>query len=215
MFLYGNDVTAPLAGVSGRPQGQRLPAALYGWNTFGACAGVLTCQFLLLPFHWSQLDILADAGPEPRHCRTLSHHRSWRSAGGFAHAQGRGSEPDQAARKVNQAAAPTSTTLALLLTCAVLSGLLAGALEGDMFKRINLVVSTSPGALGPAISFWAILAIFLSSAFVWRAIRLRMIHIKIAFVAAAVYFYAAWRLMYPTLIGRLESRYIPINEHSA
>ena len=81
-----------------------------------------------------------------------------------------------------------------------------------MFKRINLVVSNSPGALGPAISFWAILGIFLASAFVWQATRLRMIHIKIAFVCAAIYFYAAWRLMYPGVIDRLQSRYMPIDE---
>ena len=210
-FLMG--MTLPLLSQAflDAPQGPRLPAALYGWNTFGACAGVLTCQFLLLPFlghsstFWLMLGLnLAIAG--------------------FFLITGRGDLPvasltpnaagrnlDQAARKVDQEAAPTSTTLALLLTCVVLSGLLAGALEGDMFKRINLVVSTNPGALGPAISFWAILAIFLASAFVWRAVRLRMMHIKIAFVAAAVYFYAAWRLMYPTLIGRLTARYIPIN----
>jgi spermidine synthase len=81
-----------------------------------------------------------------------------------------------------------------------------------MFKRINLVVSNSPGALGPAISFWAILGIFVASAFVWRATRLRMVHIKIAFVSAAIYFYAAGRLMYPGVIYRLQSRYMPMNE---
>src|SRR5665213_3621468 len=104
--------------------------------------------------------------------------------------------PSATNQHANLAPPPTSTNLARLLTCAVLSGLLAGALEGDMFKRINLVVSNSPGALGPAISFWAILGIFLASAFVWRAPRLRLIHIKIAFVSAAIYFYAAWRLIY-------------------
>lgn len=187
------------------PGGPRLPAALYAWNTFGACAGVLACQFLLLPFigHSSTFWLMLGLNL---------------GIAGLFLITGRGDLPvasltlNAASQNVNQAAAPTSTSLALLLTCAVLSGLLAGALEGDMFKRINLVVSNSPGALGPAISFWAILAIFLSSAFVWRATRLRMTHIKIAFVSAAVYFYAAWRLMYPTVIGRLESRYIPINE---
>ena len=187
------------------PGGPRLPAALYGWNTFGACAGVLACQFLLLPFighsctFWLMLGLNLGIA-------------------GFFLITGSGDLPvpsltlNAASQNVNQATAPTATNLALLLTCAVLSGLLAGALEGDMFKRINLVVSNSPGALGPAISFWAILAIFLASAFVWHATRLRMIHIKIAFVSAAIYFYAAWRLMYPGMINRLQSRYMPINE---
>lgn len=185
------------------PGGQRFPSALYSWNTLGACAGVLACQFLLLP--------------------SIGHSATFRlmlglnlGIAGFFLVAGRGDlsaaslTPKGATQNAKQAATPASTNLALLLICAVLGGLLAGALEGDMFKRINLVVSNSPGALGPAISFWAILAIFLSSVFVWRATRLRMIHIKIAFVFAAAYYYAAWRLMYPTIIGRLESRFIPM-----
>ena len=132
------------------PGGSRLPAALYGWNTFGACAGVLACQFLLLPSigHSSTFWLMLALNL---------------GIAGFFLITGRGDLPvasfalDATSQNVNQATTPTTTNLALLLTCAVLSGLLAGALEGDMFKRINLVVSNSPGALGPAISFWAIL----------------------------------------------------------
>ena len=49
-FLMGT--TFPLLSqvLLDAPGGPRLPAALYGWNTFGACAGVIACQFLLLPF---------------------------------------------------------------------------------------------------------------------------------------------------------------------
>jgi spermidine synthase len=187
------------------PQGPRLPAALYGWNTFGACAGVLACQFLLLPLigHSSTFWLMLGLNL---------------GLAGFFLITGRGDLPlpsltlNADGLSVNQATAPNATNPGLLLTCAALSGLLAGALEGDMFKRINLVVSNNPGALGPAISFWAILGIFLASTFVWHAKRLRMIHIKIAFVFAAIYFYAAWRLMYPALTNRLESRYEPIGE---
>jgi hypothetical protein len=180
------------------PGGQRFPAALYGWNTFGACVGVLACQFAAAAVHWSQCHVLADAGLNL-------------GIAGFFLITGRGDLPvaslalNAASQVVNQASSPTPTNLSLLLTCAVLSGLLAGALEGDMFKRVNLVVSNSPGALAAAISFWAILGIFLASTFVWHATRLRMIHIKLAFVSAAIYFYAAWRLMYPSVIDRLES----------
>lgn len=187
------------------PGGSRFPAALYGWNTFGACAGVLACQFLLLP--------------------SIGHSSTFRlmlglnlGIAGFFLITGRGDlpvaslAPDPASQNVKHATIPTAANLTLLVTCAVLSGLLAGALEGDMFKRVNLVVSNSPGALGPAISFWAILGIFLASTFVWNATRLRMIHIKIAFVSAAIYLYVAWWLMYPSVINRLESRYTPINQ---
>jgi spermidine synthase len=207
-FFMGATFPLLSRGLLDAPRGQRLPAALYGWNTFGACVGVLACQFLLLPLighsytFWLMLGLnlgiaglflLTGRGDLPVASLTLN------AAG------------QNVSQNTGHAATPTSSTFALLLTCAVLSGVLAGALEGDMFKRINLVVSNGPGALGPAISFWAILGIFLSSTFVWRATRLRLIHIKIAFASAVIYYYAAWRLMYPIVIGRLESRYKPIN----
>jgi spermidine synthase len=170
------------------PGGSRFPAALYGWNTFGACAGVIACQFLLLPSigHGSTFWLMLGLNL---------------ALAGFFLATGGGGLPLSSDANV-----PTSTGPALPLICAVLSGVLAGALEGDMFKRISLVVSNSPGALGSAISFWAILGIFLASTLVWRVTRLRPIHIKIAFVAAPIYYYAAWRLMYPSIVSRLESR---------
>jgi spermidine synthase len=203
-FLMGTTLPLLSQVFLDAPGGQRLPAALYGWNTFGACVGVLACQFALLP--------------------SIGHSATfWLMQGlnlgiaGFFLITGRGALPvaslalDGASQVGNQASSPTPTNLSLILTCAVLSGLLAGALEGDMFKRVNLVVSNSPGALAAAISFWAILGIFLASTFVWHATRLRMIHIKLAFVSAAIYFYAAWRLMYPSVIDRLQLRYRPID----
>jgi spermidine synthase len=207
-FLMGTTLPLLSQVLLDAPGGPRLPAALYGWNTFGACAGVLACQFLLLPYigHSSTLWLMLGLNL---------------GIAGLFLITGRGAlsaaslTPSAARPNVNRAFVPTSVELALILTCAALSGLLAGALEGDMFKRINLVVANSPGALGPAISFWAILAILLSSALVWRAARLRMIHIKIAFVCAVVYFYAAWWWMYPIIIARLESRYVAMNESGA
>jgi spermidine synthase len=203
-FLMGTTLPLLSQVFLDAPGGQRLPAALYGWNTFGACLGVLACQFALLP--------------------SIGHSATfWLMQGlnlgiaGFFLITGRGALPvaslalDGASQAGNRTSSPPPTNLSLILTCAVLSGLLAGALEGDMFKRVNLVVSNSPGALGAAISFWAILGIFLASTFVWHATRLRMIHIKLAFVSAAIYFYAAWRLMYPSVIDRLQLRYRPID----
>lgn len=199
------------------PTGERLPAALYGWNTLGACTGVLACQFLLLPTvghtstFWLMLALnvgiggfflISGRGSLQLPSLTLSPARS-------PHLPSLAPSPAPESERHGDASAPTN--LALLLTCAVLSGLLSGALEGDLFKRINLVVSNSPGALGPAISFWAILGIFLASAFVWRARRLRMVHIKIAYLCAALYFYGAWRLMYPVLLYRLNARSEAIN----
>ena len=197
-FLMGTTFPLLSQAFLEAPEGARLPSALYSWNTFGACTGVLACQFLLLPFigHSSTFWLML----------ALNF-----SIAAFFLITGRGELPvaslkvRASTQNVNPVTAPIPANLSLLLTSAVLGGFLAGALEGDMFKRINLVISNSPGALGAAISFWAILGIFLASAFVWRAKWLRMLHIKIAFVSAAIYFYAAWRLMYPVIIKRLES----------
>ena len=193
------------------PAGERLPAALYGWNTLGACAGVLACQFLLLPTigHTSTFWLMLGLNVGLAGFFLITGRGSLRAPSLTLHPAGKNDAP--AGESVNQATAAAPTDLTLLLICAVLSGLLAGALEGDLFKRINLVVSNSPGALGPAISFWAILGIFLASALVWRARRLRLLHIKIAYVCATLYFYAAWRLMYPVLIDRLNARAEAIN----
>jgi len=48
-FFMG--VTFPLIcdAFGGQKAGSRFPATLYGWNTLGACLGVLVCQFILLP----------------------------------------------------------------------------------------------------------------------------------------------------------------------
>ncbi|HEY1725909.1 MAG TPA: hypothetical protein VGF89_10820 [Steroidobacteraceae bacterium] len=186
------------------PGGARVPAALYGWNTFGACAGVVACQFLLLPLigHSSTFWLMLGLNLCIAAFFLIT---------GRAHTPAAALIPSGPGKYPDPIVASNSTGLALLLTCALIGGLLGGALEGDMFKRINLVVSNSPGALGPAISFWAILAIFLSSTLVWRMTRLRLLHIKIAFVVAALYYYIAWLLMYPTLVARLEARYVPTN----
>ena len=80
-----------------------------------------------------------------------------------------------------------------LIACAALSGLLAGALEGDMFKRIDFIVVLSPGATMSFISFWAVLGIFLASIIVRHVERIRLAHIKGAYGLAALYYFALWR----------------------
>ena len=80
-----------------------------------------------------------------------------------------------------------------LIACAALSGLLAGALEGDMFKRIDFIVVLSPGATMSFISFWAVLGIFLASILVRHVERIRLAHIKGAYGLAALYYFALWR----------------------
>lgn len=260
------------------PGGARFPAALYAWNTLGACSGVLACQFLLLPWigHGLTYQLMiavnlaiggyflltggapasvgARAGAEARAAsgaaaaatdpgpagsvRPAAHPAGSRAeaaaftAGGsttadaadradpvtgsttaparldrkarrkLARAARREEEGSRPGRRQSPAgsfalAGQESPPPALLITIAALSGLLAGALEGDMFKRISFVVAGNPGALMPFISFWAIIGIFLGSVIVHRWQQLKLWHLKVAVTASALLYYAAWRAMYP------------------
>jgi spermidine synthase len=92
---------------------------------------------------------------------------------------------------------------------AVLSGLLSGALEGDLFKRISFVIEVHPGATMSFVSFWAILAIFLASALVHRLPRLSLTHIKISFVLALAYFAVAAHYI-DAIMGFIDTRFMMI-----
>jgi len=179
-FFMG--VTFPLLcdvyrGVAGN---ERFPSALYGWNTLGACIGVLACLFVLLPW----------AGHE---------RMFWLLAGGNLllglYFLLTGGAP-RAASDIEQphAAQPRpldSSAVALLVTCAVLSGLLAGALEGDLFKRIDFM-SAGTSSVMALIAFWAILAIFLASWTVHAAPAMTLRWIKAAYVTAFIVYLSTW-----------------------
>jgi predicted membrane-bound spermidine synthase/Tfp pilus assembly protein PilF len=143
---------------------ERFPSALYAWNTLGACSGVLACLFLLLLAIGLFFIVLGGARAEDAP-----------SASG-----GNGAPPDAATQGPG-----------LLLTCAVLSGLLAGALEGDMFKRIDFV-SSGDSALMALISFWAILGIFLASWAVRVVSAITLNWIKVAYVVGFCLYAAVW-----------------------
>ena len=182
-------VTFPLLcdAFQSTPGGGRFPAALYAWNTFGACLGVFACQFILIlavghkPTFWlmAVLNILLGfyflvSGGAPAVDESAN----------TARARSQSSQAAEGARPGSGSA---------LVACAVLSGLLAGALEGDMFKRIGFIILLNPGATMSFISFWAVLGIFLASTVVRRAARIRLVHIKVAYCLAALYYYAVWR----------------------
>lgn len=177
-FFMG--VTYPLLCDSFRahPAGPRFPAALYAWNTLGACMGVLACQFVLLPRIGHDATLVAMAGANA----LLG---AW-----FLLAPGRpeaGGSPPHEPAPVELRATP-----AALVLLAGVSGLLAGALEADLFKRASFVIEVAPGATMSFVSFWAILAIFVASAAVRRLPRLPLLAIKVAFAAAAVYALLSW-----------------------
>lgn len=178
-------VTFPLLCATFRSTsgGHRFPAAIYAWNTLGACSGVLAAQFVLLPWlgHkntlWAMVGLNALIGVYFLIVGNVTKIAEADEQATLTPATGNRS-----------ATAEKSATLTMLLMFAALSGLLSGALEGDLFKRISFVIELNPGATMSFISFWAILAIFLASSFVHRFGRLSMGYIKIACVAALFYF---------------------------
>ncbi|MCC5794590.1 MAG: hypothetical protein JJT85_07620 [Chromatiales bacterium] len=66
-----------------------------------------------------------------------------------------------------------------------------------MFKRISFVLADGVGGLMPAISFWAIVAIFLGSFTVHHLPRIGLNTLRVAVPLAVVAYYLLWRAMYP------------------
>ena len=165
------------------PRNGRLPSVLYAWNTIGACIGVLACQFILIPGIGHQPTFWLMAG------LNILLGLYFLASGG---APASDEVADAACATFPSAGAPPRSGSALI-ACAALSGLLAGALEGDMFKRIDFIVVLSPGATMSFISFWAVLGIFLASIIVRHIERIRLAHIKGAYGLAALYYFALWR----------------------
>jgi spermidine synthase len=173
-FFMG--VTFPLLCDRFRRDG-RFPSAIYGWNTLGACAGVLTSEFVLLPTlghgrtFWLLLLVNALLG---------AFFLRWARATGAA--TGSAGKP-----------ALSNTVLpAGLLIFGVLSGLLAGILEGDLFKRLQFLGCTSNGTAMSFISFWAILGIFLASWTVRALPKLSLTLIRVSWALAWVYYAILW-----------------------
>jgi spermidine synthase len=195
-FFMG--ITFPLL-CNAFQESPRFPSTLYGWNTLGACLGVLACEFLFLPTigHSRTLGVLMalNAGLAVAFFALGARDR------------GRAPEPGAAASPAGAPSPPAGAHPAagerdagwldpsVVLTCAVLSGLLCGALEADMFRRVRLVGATSDVSMS-FISLWAILGIFLGSWTV-RALAPRLSHIKIAFAAALAAYALTWRFAFP------------------
>lgn len=161
----------------------RFPAALYAWNTLGACTGVLVCQLLLLPTVGHTTTFLLMAGINA----LLAQVMLWGGVAPDTHAEAAEKPKWDAERR---------DAVSVLIAIAVLSGLLTGALEGDMFKRIGFI-TTKSAALMSFITFWVILAIFVGSTLVRRLAWLRLVHIKIACLVTAVAYWFAWKNAFP------------------
>ncbi len=174
------------------PSGARFPAALYAWNTLGACSGVLACQFLFLPHLGHDATLAWTAGANALlGAAFLLVPGCVRAGPGAGAAPPAPFSPPASVEGDGVASEKRARPLALLAMVSV-GGFLAGALEADLFKRITFVIELNPGATMSFISFWAILAIFLASAGVRRLPRLPLLAIKIAFALGAVYCAATW-----------------------
>ncbi len=201
-FFMG--MTFPLL-CSAFPGSARFPSALYGWNTLGACGGILACEFVFLPGigHTRTLLVLVGANVALAAALLALGARMGRTAsGGDPRAERAAPAAAEPIESSARAASPTS----LLLALAVLSGFVSGALESDMFRRVRFVGANSDVAMA-FVSFWAILAIFLGAWTVRALPRARLPLVKGAFAAALVLYAAAWRFAYP-IRDRLNARYV-------
>ncbi|MBK8977899.1 MAG: hypothetical protein IPM29_18480 [Planctomycetes bacterium] len=177
-FLMG--VTFPLLCDVFRSSA-RFPAALYAWNTLGACGGVIAAEFLLLAW--------------------LGHQRMFLTIvianallGGYF-AAGRVRLPAGQPRPAADQAATALPATSTLVAIAVLGGGLTGAFEADVLRRLQFLDCRTGAALS-CISLWAILAIFLASATVRLAPRLTLRHLQIGVVLALGYYLAVWHDAY-------------------
>ena len=160
----------------------RFPSALYGWNTFGACTAILVSEFVLLPMIGHEHTLIWLVGTNF-------------ALGLFFVVVGAGNRDEQPyeASETDAVSSPTERpndfdsslkthagvvhgSATWLLICASVGGLLTGAVEGDMFKRLWFLGCESHAGMS-FISFWAILGIFLASWTVRALPRLRFGHI--------------------------------------
>ena|GEM_PF-1155803 len=181
----------------------RFPSKLYGWNTLGACSGVLACEFFFLPLlghgRTFLLTILINlalglfflfAGGIVQTASDVTSTTSAPAAASKPHGRRR--------KQVKPKRLTTVPTypMSLALTCAVMSGLLTGALEADVLRRLQFLGCRS-GASMSFVSFWAILAIFLASWTVRSFPHLQLRSIKAAFLLALVCYLFAWHFASP------------------
>lgn len=169
----------------------RFPSVVYGWNTLGACCGVLACEFVLLPWVGHKVALAVMVGAN----LGLGSYFLARGRGLQAGLPRRGRGGRKARAKPNRPV-PLVYPSSVALLCACISGLIAGALEADAFKRLQFLGCRSEASMS-FISFWAILAIFLAAWTVRALASLRLTWIKAAYVLAPIFYLAAWYFAYP------------------
>jgi len=184
-----------------------FPSVLYAWNTLGACSGVLFAEFVLLR-HLGQLTslgVLAIA----HLALALAFVASGRRRGAVGPAGTSARDPGAAVparASLRAGLSDPGFTGGALLTLALLSGFVAGGLEGDMFRRVRFSGAISDAAMA-FTSFWAIAGIFLASALVRALGRPRAWVMRGAFLAASLVHLATWRGL-ATIRGWFNTAYL-------
>ncbi len=162
------------------PHAPRFPSSLYAWNTLGACASVLICEFFLLPrfgqfsafvLVWIVNLALAVCFLLPGICgasSTSNIHPVY-----DAHTE---LEAPSTGDRIRDET---------LIGCAALGGLAAGTLEAGMHQIVSF--AGYPFAVAMSfVSFWAILAIFLASWTVHTFKRTNFSLLKAGYAIAAI-----------------------------
>jgi spermidine synthase len=155
----------------------RFPSRLYAWNTLGACSAVLLCEWLLLRHVGTDRTLaLLIAGNALLGALFVLRGQHW-----LARCREETPEPPQNFGARGTEGEHVPVPWGVLLTGAVVSGFLSGALEADAFRRVHFVQIYNGSAMA-FVSFWAIAAIFLGSWIVHRVRGWSLGHVKVAYV---------------------------------
>ncbi len=198
-FLMG--VTFPLlCHAFGRDA--RFPSLLYAWNTLGAATGVLACEFVLLPTLGHEWTLIAFAvvnaalgalflvgSPVPVPSASLPTPPPAPPAPSEA---ATAAAADTLVAPIDAVMRPGPlVTPGVLLVCAIISGLVTGCLEADVYRRLLFLGGSADIAMS-FISFWAILGIFTGSTLVRARPRLRFGVVRLGVLAGVALYGLAW-----------------------
>jgi spermidine synthase len=180
-----------------------FPSELYAWNTLGACSGILASEFFLLKYLGQTHAFLALTGLNAVLGAAFFALSRRRARPAEARAVGR-------RRRPRSAGASARSVLdwhpASILLVACVSGFLSGALEVDQFRAVRFAGAITDAAMS-FTSFWAIVAIFLASAFVRWLGRPRPWLVRCAVVGALLAHFLVWQHLHE-IRGVFNQRYM-------
>jgi hypothetical protein len=184
-----------------------FPSELYGWNTLGACLGVLAAEFCLLPVLGHSFSFVLLVGIN----LLLGGTFVWLGRAWWPRHQGRtaGPPPQDAKRRdanKEQRVAGRLYRHSVVLLVATLSGFVAGSLEVDMFRTVRFAGAITDAAMS-FTSFWAITAIFTASWLVRSLGRPRPWLVRTALSGALLAHAVTW-LNLPEIRGWFNDRYM-------